>query len=132
MHFALFVLHDRIYFIHSSAQEPPETFLELQIDLRLGQFEYHQESLRCRVSTALPGLDVPIAVLRSEDLLLHKLLAGGILDRVDAAALLRFNRDQMDQAYLALWSTRLGVITELADAWREAFPGEPTPGSSSP
>lgn len=107
--------------------EPPETFLELQIDLLLGQSEYHQESLRRRVSTELPGLNVPIAVLRPEDLLLHKLLAGRILDRVDAAALLWFNRDQMDQDYLTLWSARLGVTAELVDAWHDAFPGEPTP-----
>lgn len=108
--------------------EPPETFLELQIDLLLGQSEYHQESLQRRVSTELPGLDVTIAVLRSEDLLLHKLLAGRILDRVDAASLLRFNRDLMEWEYLTRWSKRLGVTAELADAWQDAFPGEPLPG----
>ena len=39
----------------------------------------------------LSGLDVTLDVLACEDLLLHKLLAGRVIDRVDAAALIRAN-----------------------------------------
>jgi len=37
----------------------------------------------------LPGLDIPIAILNCEDVILHKLIAGRIIDRADAAMLLR-------------------------------------------
>jgi hypothetical protein len=108
--------------------KPPEAFLELQIDLLFGRSEYHQESLRRRVNAELPGLDVTVTVLRPEDLLLHKLLAGRILDRVDAAALLRFNRDRLAWDYLTEWSKRLELTAELTAAWHDAFPDEPLPG----
>ena len=47
--------------------EPPETFLDLQIDLLLARSGYHVEALARRVPVRLPGLDVEIAVLACED-----------------------------------------------------------------
>jgi hypothetical protein len=106
---------------------PPDAFVDLQIDLLLAKSGYPLESLRRRVPTQLPGLDITIAVLTCEDMILHKLLAGRLLDRVDAAALLRANRQTVDLEYLHRWAGDLAISGDLAEVWKEAFPGEPTP-----
>ena len=107
--------------------EPPEAFLDLQIDLLLGKSAYHDEALRRRIPLSLPGLDIPVAVLTCEDLILHKLLAGRIIDRADAAALLRANRAELDLAYLRRWIDGLRLAAEFREAWLSAFPGEDCP-----
>jgi len=108
--------------------EPPETFADVQIDLLIGKSAYHQTALQRRLATRLPDLDVEIDVLACEDVILHKLSAGRIIDRADAAALLRANRERLDFGYLARWADELGVAEGLTEAWSEAFPGEPPPG----
>jgi hypothetical protein len=105
--------------------EPPEAFVELQIDLLLAKSEYHRAALRRRIPATLPGLDVRIAVLACEDLILHKLLAGRLIDRADAAALLRANRDSLDLDYLARWARQLEVAEDLARVREDAFPSGP-------
>jgi hypothetical protein len=105
--------------------EPPEAFVELQIDLLLAKSEYHREALRRRVPTQLPDLGIGIAVLACEDLILHKLLAGRLIDRADAAALVRANRDRLDWDYLARWARELAVTDDLAQARNDAFPSGP-------
>lgn len=105
--------------------EPPGTLLDLQVDLLLAESEYHRTALSRRVATRLPGLDVELFVLTCEDLILHKLLAGRILDRADCAALLAANRHTLDRPYLVRWSKDLGVAAELSDVWAAALPDEP-------
>lgn len=107
--------------------QPPETFMDLQVDLLLSEAEYHEEALKRRVFTKLSDLDVQIAVLACEDLILHKLLAGRIIDRADVAALLRANRESLDFGYLFRWVSELELDSGLTEAWNEAFPGEPLP-----
>ncbi len=107
--------------------EPPDSFVDLQIDLFLAESDYHREALRRRVPTRLPGLDIEIAVLTCDDLILHKLLAGRIIDRADAAALLRANRESLQFDYLLRWTGSLELAPELTEVWNEAFPGEPLP-----
>ena len=107
--------------------EPPETYVDLQIDLFLAKSRYHDEALRRRVPMQLENLDVEIAVLACEDLILHKLLAGRIIDRADAAALLRANRAALDIGYLLRWVGHLELKTEFTETWGEAFPGESLP-----
>jgi hypothetical protein len=102
--------------------EPPEAFVDVQVDLLLGAGDYHQAAMERRLSAQLPDLDVEIAVLTCEDLVLHKLLAGRVIDRVDAAALLKANRPSLDTDYVARWACSLNVAAELAEAWNEAFP----------
>ena len=104
--------------------EPPETYLDLQIDLFLAKSPYHHEALRRRVPIRLPDLDVEIAVLSCEDLILHKLLAGRIIDRADAAALLRANGESLDLGYLRHWAEHTGSFPRLTEIWDEAFPGD--------
>src|SRR4030042_2550817 len=105
--------------------EPPETFLHIQIDLLLAQSPYYRAALERRVATRLPDLDIEIAVLACEDLIVNKLLAGRIIDRADAAALLRANRASLDLDYLLRWIGELDLVSEMAEVWNEAFPGEP-------
>lgn len=105
--------------------EPPETFVDLQIDLLLGDSSYHQEALRRRIPMQLSGLDVTLDVLACEDLLLHKLLAGRIIDRVDAAALIRANLAALDRPYLNQWAQQLKLVADLDAVWEAAFPVAP-------
>lgn len=107
--------------------EPPGTFLDLQIDLLLADCEYQKEALRRRTVVHLPDLDIAIAVLSCEDLILHKTLAGRIVDQADAAKLLRVNYTSLDLDYLRNWSQKLNLSKVLTEIWDEAFPGESTP-----
>ncbi len=107
--------------------EPPESFVDLQIDLLLAKSEYHLQALKRRIPTRLPDLDIEISVLACEDLILHKMIAGRVIDRVDAAGLLRANRGSLDLDYLARRTGRLGLAAEWTGAWNEAFPDEPPP-----
>jgi hypothetical protein len=96
--------------------------LDVQVDLLLADSPYHRQALDRRIPTTVGS--VGLAVLACEDLILHKLLAGRLLDRADAAALLRLNRDDLDFAYLRRWSGKLRFAPALAEVWEEAFPGE--------
>jgi hypothetical protein len=107
--------------------EPPDTFLDVQVDVLVAQSDYHHAALRRRIATRLPGSDLEISVLACEDLILHKLLAGRVIDRYDATALLRTNRPQLDVGYLLRWAEHLRVTGELGEVWQEACPGEVFP-----
>ena len=107
--------------------EPPGAYLDLQVDLLLAQSDYHRQALERRIRTRLAPLDLDLDVLACEDLILHKLLAGCLVDRADAAMLLRANRADLDLAYLLRWTTTLSLGAELAQIWEEAFPGDAIP-----
>lgn len=107
--------------------EPPETFLDLQIDLLLARSGYHLDALERRVPIRLPDLDITVAVLACEDLLLQKLLAGRIIDRADAAGLLRANRGSIDLDYLIRWTRDLELTQQFTEVWKDALPGELLP-----
>jgi hypothetical protein len=64
--------------------------------------------------------------LSCEDILILKMTAGRIIDRADAAALLRLNRVGLNLAYLTRWVTQLNLGAEWNEIWSEAFPGEPS------
>lgn len=107
--------------------EPPNSFMDIRVDLFFAESEYHQSALARRVPMVLPGIPEPVSILSCEDLILFKLVAGRIIDRADCAYLLRFNRPSIDLAYLRQWAARLGLEPELAEVWAEAFPGEAPP-----
>ena len=107
--------------------EPPGSYLDLQVDLLLAQSDYHRQALERRTPTRLAALDFDLDVLACEDLILHKLLAGRLVDRADAAMLLRANRAGLDLAYLLDWTRTLSLEAELSEVWKEAFPGEAMP-----
>ena len=110
--------------------EPPESFTDLQIDLLLVESEYHERALARRVSAHVAEIDLDIQVLSCEDLVLHKLIAGRIIDKADAVALLRANRKTLDLGYLSSWVSRLQLDSEWFEIRREAFGDEPTPGAN--
>jgi hypothetical protein len=110
--------------------EPPDKFLDVQIDLLLAECPYQLQALTRRVPEQLAGLDVSVFVLACEDLILHKLLAGRVIDRVDCVSLIRLQRETLDWTYLQKWSEHLSVSQELQDAWQEAFPGEVMPSDA--
>jgi Nucleotidyl transferase AbiEii toxin, Type IV TA system len=124
------VLHLGASRIMQLRYEPPGTFLELHVDLLFADSPYQQQALSHRTPARLPGLGIEIAVLSCEDLIVHKLLAGRMLDKADVAALLRGNRTTLDFGYLQEWIGRLDLKTEWSESWHEAFPGEELPGRS--
>jgi hypothetical protein len=107
--------------------EPPETYLDLQIDLLLAKSDYHRKALERRVPLRLTDLDIDIDVLACEDLILHKLLAERIIDLADVAALLGANRKSLDYAYLLNWIEDLGLWPPFRQAWQAVWPDEPVP-----
>lgn len=66
-------------------------------------------------------------VVRPDDLVVIKLQAGRIIDRADAAMVLRENRDEIDFQRLHREIVRHGLVAEYREIWREAFPAEPVP-----
>jgi hypothetical protein len=107
--------------------EPPESFMDVQIDLLLADSAYHRIAVERRIPTWLPDLPIEIAVLTCEDLILHKLLAGRIIDRADVAALLRSNHLSLDYVYLSHWIKEQKLTPEFASIWVETLPDQPLP-----
>lgn len=102
---------------------PPDEFFDVQFDLLLAETPLQQSAIDRRVRRAVVGVSQSMDVLNCDDLILFKLLAGRLIDRADASALLRENRDQIDFDYLRRWVAELMLEAELAEAWNDAFPG---------
>ncbi len=107
--------------------EPRDALIDVQIDLLLADCPYQREALARRILGRLAGMKGPVSVMTCEDVVLHKLIAGRILDRADAAALLRENHASLDFDYVTKWAKQLAVTTEFNEAWESALPGEPSP-----
>jgi hypothetical protein len=107
--------------------EPKDAFLDIQIDLLLAESTFHREALTRRVPARLPDLDLDLWTLSCEDMLVLKMNAGRIIDRADAAALLRLNRAGLHLPYLLRWVAQMGLSLEWKQIWTEAFPGESVP-----
>jgi hypothetical protein len=105
----------------------PGTFLDIQIDVLLADSTYQKEALT-RAKPAKLDAEREIAVLSCEDLIIHKLLAGRIIDSADVAALLRANRPGLDLSYLKGWLEELSLLSNLETIWHETFPSEPFGG----
>jgi hypothetical protein len=110
---------------------PPDAFVDVQVDLLLANDDYQLGALARCVEVDLPESGVSVPVLSCEDLILHKLMAGRMIDLADAAALCRANRTALDWTYLRPWADDLEVGRELAQVWDEAFPCEPFPEPGS-
>jgi hypothetical protein len=107
--------------------EPKDAFMDIQVDLLLADSEYQLEALSRRVPRRITNLDCETFVLSCEDLILHKLLAGRVIDRADCAYLVRFNKPDLDFAYLKKWVPKLGLELLWREIWDEACPGEASP-----
>jgi hypothetical protein len=110
---------------------PPGMFVDIKTDLLLADSNYQQTALNRRRPFDWPELNLNVEVLTCEDLILHKLLAGRVIDRADVIALQTANRTILDYRYLGDWLRQLSLATQWAECWAEAFPGEPDPTASS-
>jgi hypothetical protein len=106
---------------------PPGEFYDAQFDLWLADTELQKSAISRRVRRDIPGVSRSVDVLNCDDLILFKLLSGRMIDRADAAVLVRENRNDVDFAYLKHWIEKLDVEREFTEIWRESFPGEELP-----
>lgn len=107
--------------------EPRGAMLDIQIDLLIADSPFHRQAVERRVKLPASELGIQVDVVSCEDLIVLKLMAWRILDRVDVSELLRLNRDTLDFGYLANWVPVQKVQSQLAEAWNDAFPGEQVP-----
>lgn len=107
--------------------QPPGAFYEVKIDLLYADNEYQKQALARRELVPLPHTGTQVYILSCEDLIIHKLQAGRIIDRADCAALLRGNRATMDMTYLKTWLDQFELKSAWQEIWDEAFPGEASP-----
>jgi hypothetical protein len=114
----------------SLAYEPPEAYMEVEIDLLFGDSPYHRTALRRAVPILPPDLDISLAVLTCEDLILHKLQAGRMIDLADVAELLKLNRQSLDFDYLARWGKDLSLDSAFRQVWASAWPDLPLPNQT--
>ncbi len=103
---------------------PPDEFYDVQFDLMLAETGLEKLALANSVIRTVPGIVRPIRVLNCNDLILFKLVSGRMIDRADAAMLLRENRDSIDFSYVESWISQLKLSREYHEVWGEAFPGE--------
>jgi hypothetical protein len=115
--------HHFVQFLYT----PPGEFYDVQFDLLPAESDLQKSALARRVPRDVPGIRRPVDVLHCDDLILFKLVAGRMIDRADAAALLRENREVIELDYLLSWVAQLNLTEEFAECWREAYPGEVPP-----
>jgi hypothetical protein len=110
---------------------PPGAFVDIKTDLLLADSAYQQTALSRRRPFEWPELNLKVEALTCEDLILHKLLAGRVIDRADVIALQIANRAMLDYRYLGEWLRQLSMTSNWAECWAEAFPGELDPTATS-
>lgn len=101
--------------------QPEGTYVDVQVDLLLARSAFAREALCRSVTLTSETLGFEVQVLGCEDLILLKLLAGRLIDRADAAALLRANSARIDNSLLNALAERLGLTSALSEVRREAF-----------
>jgi hypothetical protein len=101
--------------------EPEGAFVDIRVDLLFADSEYHRAALDRRISVHFEEINQDLYVLSCEDLIIHKLLAGRMQDRVDTTALLQANRESIDFGYVAHWLRELGLREAFGAAWCDAF-----------
>jgi len=107
--------------------QPAEALMPFQFDVLLVANGFQREAVRRAVPWPLAGPGGDVLVVRPDDLVVIKLQAGRIIDRADAAMVLRENRDEIDFQRLHHEIACHGLAADYRDIWREAFPTEPPP-----
>lgn len=97
-----------------------------EVDLFFAESRYHRAAFDRRDRFQLPDGD-EIPVIACEDLILFKLNADRLIDRIDAIELLKLNRDTLDFDHIRQWLTAPEIRKLWSECWREAFPGESDP-----
>ncbi len=96
-------------------------------DVLLASGDFQLAAVARAVPWPEPSDALGIRVVRADDLVVIKLLAGRIIDRADAAMLLQENRAEIDFTRLHDEVVRQGVVAEYREAWQDAFPSAPAP-----
>lgn len=107
--------------------QPADALLPFQFDVLLVASGFQREAVQRAVPWPLAGPGGDVLVVRPDDLVVIKLQAGRIIDRADAAMVLRENRDEIDFQRLHREITRHGLVADYREIWRDAFPAEPVP-----
>lgn len=96
--------------------EPADQYVHVEVDLMTASSDYYVAAFERTVPVVLPGVKSPISVLSREDLVLHKLYAGRLIDQADVATLMEMHWDALDHEYIRNWSDYLGTTA----AWEQA------------
>jgi hypothetical protein len=99
--------------LHSLSREDSEAFVDVSVDLLLARGGLGEDVVRRAVLLSVGSLEVP--VVSAEDLLLLKLLADRVLDRVDAEDIVREQSGRLDLDYLTRTAAGLGLADQLAE-----------------
>lgn len=85
----------------------PESMIDVPLDFVTVRTDFQKNILKRRQLLEILGLNVYIA--SCEDLILLKLLAGRPLDKVDAQILVKENKTELEEEYLAGWARNLKI-----------------------
>lgn len=106
---------------------PQGAYIDIQVDFLFADTDFLRAAVSRSLSRDVPDIGDDIKYAKCEDLILLKLSADRLLDRMDVRYLLEYNRDTLDFAYLTNWIGKLQLQKEWAEWWGQAFPGEPAP-----
>lgn len=107
--------------------QPPDALLPFQFDVLLVSGDFQKEAVDRAVPWPALTDAGDLRVVRPDDLVVIKLLAGRLIDRADAAMLLRENREAIDFVRLHREVAGQGISDEYREAWSDAFPAESLP-----
>lgn len=107
--------------------QPAGGLMPYQFDVLLASGDFQRQSIERAVSWPLPGDGGEVRVVRPDDLIVLKLLAGRIIDHADAAMVLRENRADLDFQRLHRAVADHGLSAAYRTVWREAFPDDAPP-----
>lgn len=110
---------DKLHVVQTECRLP-DVLWELEVDFLLAETPYHRQAIARSVLFTFPNMTTTIRVLTCEDVILHKLDAGRLLDLADCEQLLRTNRTTIDSAYLDQWAVQLGTIAALNEVRQRA------------
>lgn len=91
----------------------PDHYVDIEIDFALADSDFHALAVQRAVPFQFDGLTIP--VVTAEDLILLKLAAGRVIDRVDTAELYHAHHAQLDLSYLRRAAASLGCEPALDD-----------------
>jgi hypothetical protein len=83
------------------------------VDLVLAETEYQREAIE-RAASEVSGAGVPLRVLRIEDVLVHKLIAGRPRDLADIEDILA-RRPELDETYVQRWV----AYWDVGELWQQ-------------
>jgi len=97
--------------------DPQDAFVTVEVDLMVSDSDYYSTASAERfLPIELTGVSVPVKVLSREDLILHKVYAGRLIDQADVQNMLEMHFSELDWPCLNEWSSKLGIQTPLNEA----------------